>query len=112
MEEQVQLYLSKYGERMIAVCDILDVSLPSGCSYQRPQGGYFIWIKLPETVDGAIFNEFCLKNYSVVAISGARFSAVNQFKNFIRLTIGFHEKDVMIDGVTKVCEALKVFLKK
>nr|XP_012151850.1 PREDICTED: uncharacterized protein YER152C-like [Megachile rotundata] len=36
-----------YRERLSALCDVLDHDLPKDCSYQRPEGGYFVWIHLP-----------------------------------------------------------------
>ena len=33
---------------MTALCDVLNKHLPANCSYRHPEGGYFVWIKLPE----------------------------------------------------------------
>ncbi len=39
------------AERCGALCDELEASLaPLGCSYRRPEGGYFVWVTLPEEV--------------------------------------------------------------
>jgi DNA-binding transcriptional MocR family regulator len=37
------------ARRCAALCDALDADLP-GASYVRPQGGYFLWVELPEGV--------------------------------------------------------------
>lgn len=33
-----------------ALCDALRQHLPEGCSFRRPQGGYFVWLQLPDEV--------------------------------------------------------------
>jgi DNA-binding transcriptional MocR family regulator len=37
-----------------ALCDALEQHLPPGCSFQRPQGGYFVWVKLPQQVRSGV----------------------------------------------------------
>ena len=54
-DEYVDLLKKTYKERLAAVCEILDRCLPSCCSYRKPEGGYFIWIHLPEGIN-VIFN--------------------------------------------------------
>jgi DNA-binding transcriptional MocR family regulator len=33
-----------------ALCDALTQHLPAGCSFNRPLGGYFVWVSLPDEV--------------------------------------------------------------
>lgn len=37
--------------RRDALLDALDESMPTGVSWTRPEGGYFMWLQLPQTVD-------------------------------------------------------------
>nr|CAD7439005.1 unnamed protein product [Timema bartmani] len=80
-------------ERMQAVCDTLDQFLPSYCSFMRPEGGYFVWLRLPESVDANRLAVWCQEKYKVAAIPGSRFSVKQGFKNYLRLAIAFHQKE-------------------
>jgi len=40
--------LKEYKKRRDAMCRTLDECLPEGCSYQPPQGGFCVWVKLPK----------------------------------------------------------------
>jgi DNA-binding transcriptional MocR family regulator len=40
--------LKEYKKRRDAMCRTLDECLPEGCSYQYPQGGFCVWVKLPK----------------------------------------------------------------
>lgn len=110
MDKQLQHYKDIYKERMIIICKILKENLPSTCSFLAPEGGYFVWIKLPDNIDGNKFNEFALEKYKVFTISGDRFSIDKNFKNYIRITNGFHTKDVLCDAVKNLCNALNDYL--
>ena len=35
--------------RCTTLCEALE-GLPEGCTFRRPQGGYFVWIKLPRAL--------------------------------------------------------------
>ena len=38
----------EYAARRNAMCDVLSRELPPECSFQIPQGGFSVWVKLPE----------------------------------------------------------------
>jgi DNA-binding transcriptional MocR family regulator len=37
-----------------ALCEALRQELPAGCSFRQPQGGYFVWITLPDEVSSGV----------------------------------------------------------
>lgn len=111
-DEYLDKLVEIYKERMTALCDTLSRALPKSCSYKRPSGGYFVWIHLPAGVDGSEFIAWCQKQYKVSAIPGDRFSFTGEKKNFLRLSIGFHEKDTLIKASETICKALAEYLKK
>ncbi|XP_063701520.1 uncharacterized protein LOC134831656 [Culicoides brevitarsis] len=111
LDGHLDLYYAKYKERMEAACEILKKKLDPSCDFQAPRGGYFIWITFPEGTNCLEFNEFCRKNFGVVAIPGPRFSAQGLFKNCMRLTIAFHEVATIKLAITKFCEAFDAYKK-
>jgi DNA-binding transcriptional MocR family regulator len=60
---------------------------PSGTRATRPEGGYFLWVELPEGVDAMHVHERALAMDISVA-PGPIFSASHAFKNCIRLNFG------------------------
>ncbi|XP_014616509.1 PREDICTED: 2-aminoadipate transaminase isoform X1 [Polistes canadensis] len=105
-DEYLNFLVKTYKERLNTLCETLDRYLPSCCSYRRPKGGYFVWIHLPQNVDGTDFINWCQKEYKVSAIPGVRFSYNGTVKNFLRLSIAFHPKETLIKGSTILCKAL------
>lgn len=108
--DQVKKCKEIYKNQRDAMLDSLERNLPPTCSFIRPKGGYFIWIKLPETVNGDDLCDYCLKHAKVFAIRGSRFSIENKFKNFIRLTFAFHTPEVIYDAIERFCASMKNYL--
>ncbi|XP_071634719.1 2-aminoadipate transaminase [Temnothorax longispinosus] len=108
-------YLDKiikiYKERLNILCKTLDQFLPNCCSYQRPGGGYFVWIHLPSDIDATKFIEWCQREYKVSAIPGARFSYKGEAKNFLRISIGFHTKEILETATQTLCRALLTYMR-
>jgi DNA-binding transcriptional MocR family regulator len=95
---------------MAALCSTLDRFLPHSCSYIRPEGGYFVWITLPEHADMNAFVPWCQKTYRLSAIPGSRFSLFGECRNRMRLAIAFHSKETLVEAGEKLCIALAEFL--
>ena len=59
---------------------------PAECCVSRPQGGFVLWIELPESVDSlALYRRALQENIGIVP--GIVFSAQNKYRNFIRLSL-------------------------
>uniref|UniRef100_A0A8D8IBN4 Aromatic-amino-acid aminotransferase 1 n=1 Tax=Culex pipiens TaxID=7175 RepID=A0A8D8IBN4_CULPI len=109
-EQQLEKYSTKYSERLRAAADVLEAKLPAGCSFERPKGGYFIWIRFPEGVDCVDFNQYSLKHFGVTAIAGSRFASGATHRNFLRVTFAFHEAGYLMESVEKLCRAAEQYL--
>ncbi len=42
--------VSEYKKRRDAMCRLLTKHLPRGCSFEKPLGGFSIWVKLPDSI--------------------------------------------------------------
>ncbi|XP_043256125.1 2-aminoadipate transaminase-like [Colletes gigas] len=109
-DEYLDKIINIYRERLSLLCDTLDRYLPKCCSYYRPEGGYFVWIHLPPEVNGSDFIKWCQEKHNVTAIPGTRFSYSGKCNNFLRLSIGFHRKEVLEIASRKLCKALQYYI--
>ncbi|XP_058461339.1 uncharacterized HTH-type transcriptional regulator YdfD [Malaya genurostris] len=109
-EQQLKKYSEKYAERLRAADEVLKLKLPDGCTFNSPRGGYFIWIRFPESVDCNDFNRYCLENFGVTAIAGSRFSLGDTHRNCLRLTFAFHPVEYLRKSVEKLCVAIGQYL--
>jgi DNA-binding transcriptional MocR family regulator len=61
---------------------------PKGTKITRPQGGFLLWVELPETVDSLeLYQQAMQQNISIVP--GPIFSTTQKYQNCIRLNCGY-----------------------
>lgn len=68
------------------VADV-EAHFPAGTRMAEPEGGYFLWLELPESCDTlALHREALARGISIAP--GPMFSARREFRNFVRLNFG------------------------
>ncbi|WP_374118709.1 aminotransferase-like domain-containing protein [Allokutzneria sp. A3M-2-11 16] len=48
---QIKVYQQAYRERRDAMLTALEQHLPAGCTWTRPDGGFYVWLTVPEGID-------------------------------------------------------------
>jgi DNA-binding transcriptional MocR family regulator len=81
---QLRAALARQQGQMLAA---LAEHFPAGTRITRPQGGYFLWVVLPEHVDALALHRAALQAGIGIA-PGPMFSAKREFRNCIRLNYG------------------------
>jgi DNA-binding transcriptional MocR family regulator len=61
---------------------------PEGTRVTRPQGGFVLWVQMPEWVDSLMLYRAALR-FGVTITPGHIFSATQRYRNFIRLNAAF-----------------------
>lgn len=78
-------------------------------TYERPTGGFFVFIRLPERFDADRLLEIC-QRLGVVFFVGKHSSLDKQgFRNCIRLCFAWLEPEVMIEGVKRIAKGLREY---
>lgn len=97
---------------MNTAIDLFRTHLPSDCKFYAPTGGYFIWIRFPDTVNVEELNAYADKHYGVSALPGNLFSTENKFKNCTRISIAFFGGEELCSKVVGFCRAYQDFARK
>lgn len=71
----------------IKFIEAIERYFPEGTCLSVPQGGYFLWVKLPEGVDALQLHKLALADGISIA-PGPIFSAQKKFTNYVRLNYG------------------------
>lgn len=95
---------------MCALMDVLTKNLPPECHFHRPEGGYYVWLQLPEGTDAADFCSYSLKNHGSTAFAGKFFSESKT--NCLRMAVAYHEKPELVKAAELICTALHEYLQK
>ncbi len=97
-----------YREKLNLMCDCLDKYCPQ-LSYVRPEGGLFIWAKLPEGVDMLSYVKRLL-DFKVAVVPGSSFMTDDTAPcDYIRLNFSTPSEENIVKGVQAMGEVLKEF---
>jgi 2-aminoadipate transaminase len=98
MAEHVQLLIGVYRAKRDAMLRGLDETLAgTGASVSRPEGGFFVWIKLPPGTDVRRLAELAMQS-RVQYTPGQAFFPNGGGEDFIRLAFSYEPPDKCYEG--------------
>jgi len=77
-----------------------------GMSWTHPDGGLFLWVKLPEEVDRLRLQELA-EARGITYATGQAFHALNQDVAYLRLAFGWIDKKDIAEGVRQLAECVR-----
>jgi len=97
------------AERLAVMCDALDEHLPDA-SYVRPEGGYFLWLRLPDGVRAAEVSA-AARDHEVAFVPGTDFFTSSDpgsrpGEDHIRLAFSGVGTDEIAEGVRRLAAAV------
>ncbi len=102
---QITKYNDLYRSRRDAMLDALEKYLPAEVSYTRPEGGFFIWLTLPQGIDTYALLQLGVQA-GVIFIPGAAFSPSKQADNKLRLAFCAVDEATIAEGVQRLSTLL------
>ncbi len=108
LNDNIQKLNKVYNHRMTVLYEQLKKQLPDTITYQKPEGGYFIWVKFPRGVDTESLRKKA-KKQNVDFFPGVMFSHEKGLENYMRLAFCFYDEKQIIQGVKRLWKAIEVF---
>ena len=81
---------------------------PAGSRATQPEGGYFLWVELPEQVDALALQRLAL-SHSISIAPGQMFSADRRFRHHVRINYG-HPSASQLEAALKTLGQLAASL--
>jgi len=106
LHEHVKKLCVLYGERRDVMLSSLEQYFPDGCTWTHPEGGLFLWARLPEQINT---NDFLMKaiEEKVAFVAGSHFHPNGGGYNTMRLNFSFCKPDVIREGISRLGKAIK-----
>ncbi|NEJ72216.1 aminotransferase class I/II-fold pyridoxal phosphate-dependent enzyme [Rhizobium phaseoli] len=101
-EAQVAKIKSAYMNRRDCMLAALENYMPEGTSWTKPEGGMFIWITLPEGMDGAKLLAKSLETAKVAFVPGKAFFADGSGANTFRVSFSCANEQMIEDGIGRL----------
>jgi 2-aminoadipate transaminase len=106
LDQHVELIKSVYRTRRDAMLDSLQENMPDGVSWTHPQGGLFLWVKLPDKMNSTELMPEALKQ-KVAFVPGASFYATGGGLNTMRLNFSCCKPEVINEGISRLGHLFK-----
>jgi len=103
---QVTASRDRYRARRDRMLAALARHMPGGVRWTRPDGGLFVWLELPETIDGAQLLDRSVKEARVAFVPGRAFFADGSGANTVRLSFSLATEDEIEAGVERLAAVL------
>jgi DNA-binding transcriptional MocR family regulator len=107
LDSHSQVIRDAYKARRDAMLRALETHMPAGVTWTRPEGGMFVWVTLPEAIDGAKLLERAIKEARVAFVPGAAFYADRSRRNNIRLSFSCSDTAAIDEGIRRIGSLLK-----
>lgn len=91
-----------YGGQARVMLAALERHMPGGVSWIAPEGGMFVWLTLPEAIDGKALLERALIEAKVAFVPGAPFFAEAAAANTLRLSYSLLPPEGLEEGVRRL----------
>lgn len=101
-DRQVQTVRDAYRARRDLLLAALARTMPEGVSWTRPEGGMFVWVTLPEGMDGAALLARSLETEKVAFVPGQAFHADGSGANTLRLSFSCASPAMIEEGMTRL----------
>jgi 2-aminoadipate transaminase len=98
-----------YRERRDAMLDALAETMPDGASWTRPDGGFFVWLTLPDGIDTKAMLPRAIAA-RVAYVPGIGFYADGSGRQAMRLSYCYPPPDRVRDGVGRLARVVRAEL--
>ncbi|GLY49696.1 PLP-dependent aminotransferase family protein [Lentzea sp. NBRC 102530] len=97
---------AEYGRRRDAMIAALPSAMPGGTTWSDPDGGMFVWLRLPGDVDSAVLLKEALR-HDVAFVPGAPFFATTPDHATLRMSFTSNTVDEIAEGVARLAKVLR-----
>lgn len=106
-DAQIGNIVSLYRARRDLMLASLADTMPDGVSWTKPEGGMYVWVTLPEGMDGAGLLASSLKHDNVAFVPGRAFFADGSGANTLRLSFSCADERQIREGITRLGRAVR-----
>ncbi len=106
LDEHIAKLKGIYGRRRALMLQALEQHMPAGNSWTHPEGGFFIWLTLPDAVDTVKMRPHA-SELGVEYLPGVTCYADSSVKNKIRLSFSFATDDQIVEGIRILSDVVR-----
>jgi 2-aminoadipate transaminase len=106
LDTNLQKIVALYRERRDFMIKCLREQMPDGVSWTEPEGGLFLFVTLPPSMDAARLLERAIRK-NVAFVCGSVFFCNNEGHNTMRINFSYSNQQDTCEGVKRLAEAIR-----
>jgi 2-aminoadipate transaminase len=106
IDKQVEASIELYRLKRDVMEDAMKRHFPSEAHWVHPRGGFFVWVRLPESVDTEMLLPMAIEKEKTAFVAGTPFYDDGSGRQFMRLAFSFVSADKIEEGVKRLGRAL------
>ncbi|WP_230321458.1 aminotransferase-like domain-containing protein [Planococcus salinarum] len=110
INEHIKKVNTAYLDRCNTMYSCVSQYFPEAVTCVKPEGGLFIWVELPDTIDARKISVACLEQ-GVAVLPGEAFFATESQSNALRLNFSNASEERIIEGMKRIGEVLHLELR-
>ena len=105
-EKHIEVVKKDYRMKKNAMVGALEKYMPEGVTWTNPEGGLFLWVRLPEGMSADEMFADALKE-NVAYVIGSAFHCDGSGKNTMRLNFSYPTPEDIDEGIKRLATAVK-----
>jgi len=106
IDRHVKVIQRVYHERRDAMLESLEEHMPEGVTWTHPEGGLFLWLRLPEQVNATSMLQEAIEE-KVAYVPGEFFHPLGDGQNTMRLNFSYCNPEKINEGINRLAKAIK-----
>lgn len=110
LSARIPRIIELYRHKRDVMLESLETEMPEGVSWTRPEGGLFLWVRLPEGLDTEAMLPEAIEEEGVAYVVGSGFYADGSGKNTMRLTFCYPSPEEIREGIRRLARLVRRYL--
>ncbi|MDU1506979.1 MAG: PLP-dependent aminotransferase family protein [Clostridium butyricum] len=109
IDKHIERIRELYKKRCELALNTMEEEFPTCIEFNKPDGGLFTWIKLPENIDARDLLKKCLER-NVAFVPGGSFFPNGGHENYFRINYSNMPEDRIVDGIKIIGEVIREYI--
>jgi 2-aminoadipate transaminase len=106
LPEQVEGIRRLYARKRQVMLEALKRYMPKGVAWTKPEGGLFLWVKLPKRMSTDDLFPKAAEN-GVVYVKGSAFHCNGKGQNTMRINFSYPSEQQIEEGIKRLAKIIK-----
>jgi 2-aminoadipate transaminase len=96
-----------YRRKRDVMLEALEREMPPGVTWTRPEGGLFLWVRLPQHLDTTVLLRRTVEEEGVAYVPGVQFHCDGSGRNTMRLNFSYPHEEEIRDGIARLARMVR-----